>query len=186
MIVGLGRAQIVLGMPWLAKHNPRIDWVNKTVLLDDEHIQKTTLSTELAITANRDEVILPPQYSKYADVFGEQMFNTLPPRQDFNHAIDLKDLFVLKVAKLYPLNPQELDACTAFVNENLQTGRIRPSKSPQASPFFFVKKKDGKLRPVQDYHYLNEHMIKNAYPLPLVSDLVDNLRQFSHFTKFDI
>ena len=65
-------------------------------------------------------------------------------------------------------------------------GWIRPSKSPQASPFFFVKKKDGKLRPVQDYHYLNEHTVKNAYPLPLVSDLVDNLQQFSCFTKFNV
>ena len=103
------------------------------------------------------------------------MFNNLPPHQDFDHAIDLKDLFIPKVTKLYPLNPQELDTCTAFVKENLQTGQIQPSKSPQASPFFFVKKKDGKLRPVQDYRYLNEHMIKNAYPLPLVSNLVNNL-----------
>ena len=39
---------------------------------------------------------------------------------------------------------------------------------------------------MQDYRYLNKHTIKNAYPLPLVSDLVDNLQQFSHFTKFDI
>ena len=46
---------------------------------------------------------------------------------------------------------------------------------PQASPFFFVKKKDGKLHLVQDYQYLNKHTIKNAYPLPLVSDLVNNL-----------
>ena len=175
MIIGLGRTQIVLGMPWLAKHNLRIDWVNKTISLNDEHIRKTTLSTELAIATNEDNVVLPPQYSEYANVFGEQMFNILPPHQDFDHTIDLKDSFAPKVAKLYPLNPQELDACTAFMKENLQTGRIRPSKSPQASPFFFVKKKDSKLQPVQDYRYLNEHMIKNAYPLPLVSDLVDNL-----------
>ena len=60
MIVGLGRAQIVLGMLWLAKHNPRIDWVNKTVSLDDEHIRKTTLSTELAIATNKDDMVLPP------------------------------------------------------------------------------------------------------------------------------
>ena len=119
-------------MLWLAKHNPRIDWVNKTISLDDEHIRKTTLSTELAIAANKDEVVLPSQYSEYANVFGEQMFNNLPPRQDFDHAIDLKDSFIPKVAKLYPLNPQELDTCTTFVEENLQTGRIRPSKSPQA------------------------------------------------------
>ena len=114
------------------------------------------------------------------------MFNTLPPCRSFDHTIDLKDSFVPKVAKLYPLNPQEVDACKAFVEEHLQTGRIQPSKSPQASPFFFVKKKDGKLQPVQDYWYLNEHTVKNAYPLPLISDLVDNLRQFSHFTRFNV
>ena len=57
---------------------------------------------------------------------------------------------------------------------------------PQASPFFFVKKKDGKICLVQDYRYLNEHTIKNAYPLPLITDLVDNLHCFSRFTKFNI
>ena len=186
MIIGLGRSQVILGMPWLTKHNLHIDWEKKTVTFDDEHIHKTTLSTELAIASHKDEVILPPQYSMYTDVFSEQTFNTLPPRQDFDHAINLKESFTPKVAKLYLLNPEELATCQAFVDENLKTGRIRPSKSPQASPFFFVKKKDRKLRLVQDYHYLNEHTIKNAYPLPLVSDLIDNLCQFSLFTKFDV
>ena len=186
MIVGLGRPQVVLGMPWLMKHNPHIDWEKKTMILDEEHIRKTTLSTELAITAHKDEVMLPPQYSVYADVFSEQTFDALPPWRDFDHAIDLKESFTPKVAKLYPLNPEELVACQAFIDENLKTGRIRPLKSPQASPFFFVKKKDGKLRPVQDYCYLNEHTVKNAYPLPLVSDLIDNLCQFSLFAKFDM
>ena len=79
MIIGLGRPQVVLGMPWLTKHNPHIDWEKKTVTLDAEHICKTTLSTELAIATHKDEVILPPQYSAYADVFSEQTFDTLPP-----------------------------------------------------------------------------------------------------------
>ena len=162
-------------MPWLTKHNPHIDWEKKTVTLDDEHICKTTLSTKLAIATHKEEVTLPPQYSAYADVFSEQTFNALPPRRDFDHAIELKESFMPKVAKLYPLNPEELVACQTFIDENSKTGWIRPSKSPQVSPFFFVKKKDGKLRPVQDYCYLNEHTMKNAYPLPLVSDLVDNL-----------
>ena len=186
MIVSLGRPQVVLGMPWLTKHNPRIDWEKKTVILDDEHIHKTTLSMELAIAACKDEVTLPSQYSTYADVFSEQTFDALPPWRDFDHVINLKESFTPKVAKLYPLNPEELTACQVFVDENLKTGQIRPSKSPQASSFFFIKKKDGKLRPVQDYRYLNEHTVKNAYSLPLVSDLVDNLRQFSLFTKFDV
>ncbi len=55
-----------------------------------------------------------------------------------------------------------------------------------ASPFFFVKKKDGKLRPVQDYRKLNKMTIKNHYPLPLISELMDKLRGAKYFTKFDI
>ena len=79
MIVGLGRAQIVLGMSWLMNNNPHTDWVKKTISFNDEHIRKTTLSTELAITAQKNDVVLPPQYADYADVFSEQTFNVLPP-----------------------------------------------------------------------------------------------------------
>ena len=55
-----------------------------------------------------------------------------------------------------------------------------------ASPFFFVKKKDGKLRPCQDYQYLNDWTVKNAYPLPLISDIMDKLKGAKYFTKFDV
>ena len=79
MIVGLGRAQIVLGMPWVTKENPHIDWVKKTILFNDEHIRKTTLSTKLVIAAQKDNVILPPQYADYADIFSERTFDILPP-----------------------------------------------------------------------------------------------------------
>ncbi len=68
----------------------------------------------------------------------------------------------------------------------METGRIRPSKSPFASPFFFVKKKDGTLRPVQDYCKLNEMTIKNRYPLPLILELIDKLRGAKYFTKLDV
>ena len=55
-----------------------------------------------------------------------------------------------------------------------------------ASPFFFVKKKDGALRPVQDYRKLNDMTIKNRYPLPLIQELIDKLKTSKHFTKMDI
>ena len=55
-----------------------------------------------------------------------------------------------------------------------------------ASPFFFVDKKDGKLWPCQDYWKLNEGTIKNAYPLPLISELIDQLKGAKYFTKLDI
>ena len=62
------------------KHNPHIDWEQKTVTLADKHIQQTTLSTELAVTTPQKEITLPPQYATYADVFAEQTFDELPPQ----------------------------------------------------------------------------------------------------------
>lgn len=55
-----------------------------------------------------------------------------------------------------------------------------------ASPFFFVPKKDGTLRPCQDYRLLNKNMVKDRYPLPLISDLVDKLKHTKIFTKMDL
>ena len=73
-----------------------------------------------------------------------------------------------------------------FLNKNLKTDKIHPFNSPQASPFFFIKKKDGGLWPCQDYHYINEHTVRDTYPLLLISDLVDKLQGAKIFTKFDV
>jgi len=72
------------------------------------------------------------------------------------------------------------------MKEQLQKGYIRPSKSPQMAPVFFVGKKDGKKRMVQDYRYLNEWTVKNNYPLPLISDVLENIRTKKVFTKMDL
>jgi len=72
------------------------------------------------------------------------------------------------------------------VDDQLRKGYIRPSKSPQTSPVFFVDKKDGKKRMVIDYHSLNEQTIKNNYPLPLIIDLIDNIGSKKVFTKIDL
>jgi hypothetical protein len=83
-----------------------------------------------------------------------------------------------------PVNEQEeLDR---FLDERLRKGYITPSKSPIASPVFFIKKKDGRLRLVQDYRKLNDFTIKNRYPLPLASDIINRLRHAQLFTKFDV
>ncbi|KAI5116942.1 hypothetical protein M0805_001498 [Coniferiporia weirii] len=55
-----------------------------------------------------------------------------------------------------------------------------------ASPFFFIGKKDNELRACQDYCALNEGTIKNTYPLPLISELMDKLKGAKYFTKLDL
>ena len=73
-----------------------------------------------------------------------------------------------------------------FVESQLKKGYIRPSKSLQTSPVLFVPKKDRKRRMVQDYHYINKRMIKNSYPLPLISELIDSIGTKRMFTKMDL
>jgi hypothetical protein len=74
----------------------------------------------------------------------------------------------------------------AFLEEALATGRIRQSKSPLGAPVFFIKKKDRKLRFIQDYRALNAITRKNRYPLPLIDDLIHRLKDACYFTKLDI
>ena len=129
---------------------------------------------------------IPDWCSNLEDVFSEKTHNVLPPHRPYDHTIDLKPSFVPKIAMVYPLNPKEQDACKAFIDEHLKTGRIVPSKSPQAAPFFFVAKKDGSLRPCQDHRYLNSHTVRNAYPLPLIPELINDMKDSTIFTKFDV
>ena len=145
-----------------------------------------TISTDIAQQAKKAERELPDTYKEFADVFSQKDTDGLPPSRSFDHTIQLEDSFTPRRAKNYPLNPAETKVCKAFIEEHLKNGRITPSQSPQASPFFFVPKKDGTLRPCQDYRYLNSHTTKNAYPLPLISELVDQLKGSKIFTKFDI
>jgi hypothetical protein len=99
----------------------------------------------------------------------------LPDRKVWDHAIELVPGAKPANCKVYPLAPNEQAELDEFIQENLASGRIRPLKSPMASPVFFIKKKDGTLHLVQDYRALNAFMIKNRYPLPLISELVNQL-----------
>ena len=133
------------------------------------------------------EEMVPPPYRQHASVFSESESHRLPEHKPWDHAIDLiPGAPTTMRTKVYPMSQNEQEELNRFLEENLKKGYIRPSKSPLSSPVFFVKKKDGKLRFVQDYRRLNEITVKNRYPLPLVSDIINRLRGAKYFTKFDV
>ena len=133
-----------------------------------------------------DEMI-PLQYRQHASVFSEEESHRLPEHKTWDHAIDLVTGANTNIrTKIYPMSTNEQEELQRFLEENLAKGYIRPSKSPLSSPVFFIKKKDGKLRFVQDYRRLNEITIKNRYPLPIVSDIISRLKRARYFTKFDV
>ena len=147
------------------------------------------ISTELAQKAGQytQSVAIPPQYQQYAKVFDEKASHRLPAHQPWDHTIDLKpDAPASLNCKVYPLTVKEKEALRKWLDEELRKGYITKSKSPYASPFFFIQKKDGKLRPVQDYRKLNQYTIRDTYPLPLIPDLIQQIEDTWVFTKFDI
>ncbi len=126
---------------------------------------------------------IPKALWDFEDIFAKTSFDSLPEHREWDHAIKLISDPKSPHRKLYPLSPVKQAKLDKFLDENLSSGWIRPSKSPLAAPFFFIKKKDRSLRPVQDYRYLNSITVKNKYPLPLVDDLVQRLKGARYFTK---
>jgi hypothetical protein len=100
--------------------------------------------------------------------------------------IDLKPNAPLPVAKLYQLTESERKVLLETLDRELAAGRIRPSNSTYGSPMFFVPKKDGKLRMVVDYRAVNEVTIPDVYPLPLISQTINELGSSVYYSTFDL
>ena len=149
-------------------------------------IAKTSIMSRLAQKAEEIQITLPKEYAEYVEVFSEDASQKMPPSRPYDHPILLDETLIPKIGKVYPLSLDEQKATSDFIEENLQTRKIRPSSSPQALSFFYMGKKDFGLRPCQDYRYINEHTIKDTYPLPLISDLINKVKDAPIFTKFDI
>ena len=166
---------------WYTALPPEAEFIGAT-----STVSQRLAEAEAKYASAKDKDGLPAHFHAFADVFSKDSFDILPDRKPWDHAIELTPDAKATNCKVYPLAPSEQKELDEFLRENLATGRIRPSKSPMASPVFFVKKKDGKLRLVQDYRALNAITVKNRYPLPLILDLVNRLKGARYFTKLDI
>jgi len=96
------------------------------------------------------------KFHRWIKVFGKKQSERMLTRKIWDHAIDVKGGFVSQKGKVYPLSREKREEVKEFVKKQLRKGYIQPSKSLQTVLVFFVGKKDGKKRMVQDYRYLNE------------------------------
>jgi len=113
--------------------------------------QKLAEGAHRSVEAWKEPFILPNCVRGFESVFAKEDFNVLPEHRQWDHAIELIPGAEPKLSKVYPLSLVEQEELDSFLEENLCTGRICPSKSPMAALVFFIKKKDGSLWLVQDY-----------------------------------
>ena len=146
-------------------------------------------SIELSREAGKftQEVEVPKEYQRHANIFDPVESKKLPPSQPWDHAITLKpDAPDTIDCKLYPLPPKDDEALRKWLEEEEGKGYIRPSISPIALSFFFLRKADGSHRPVQDYRGVNKWTVRNRYPLPLIPELIVEVQDLFVFSKFDV
>ncbi len=130
---------------------------------------------------------VPSEYANFADAFSLKLAVKLPEHIGINdHAIKLVDDWQPPYGPIYSLKPMELEILKAYIENNLASDFIMPSKSPSGTPIFFDKKPDGSLRLCIDYQGLNNLTIKNQYPLPLVRESLDRLGWARRFTQLDL
>jgi hypothetical protein len=188
-LTNLEEQKVILGYPWFATVQPKINWAKgwlnyshlpiifrttdtklaiRNAVAHVRHImapagKRQTMASQLAEQAQPMHVNpLPNEYKRHAKVFSEEEAQHFSGPRIWDHTIDLrKDAPATLNAKVYALTQPERKAQSDFIKEMLAKRYIVPSISPYSSSFFFIKKKDGKLRPVQDYRKLNEWTIKN-------------------------
>jgi Reverse transcriptase (RNA-dependent DNA polymerase) len=65
-------------------------------------------------------------------------------------------------------------------------GYIKKADSPWSSPWFFIKKKDGMLRLVQDYREVNKWMVRDVYPILQIEQILESLHRKELFMVFNM
>jgi len=154
------------GKKWRVGKQTKPGWKKQEEKEEKKERRKSTIEEEKTIARIMEEKeeeeedlielratdeMVPRQFHKYLKVFEKKDSERMPMRKAWDHAIDLREGFVPKKGKIYPLSRVEREEVQEFVKDQLRKEYIRPLKSPQTSPVFFVPKKDGKKRMVQNY-----------------------------------
>ncbi|XP_016370811.1 uncharacterized protein LOC107710542 [Sinocyclocheilus rhinocerous] len=158
-------------------------------LLKDKHIlvlPQPWIETSIESPEVSKTVNIPNCYDDLAEVFSKTKATQLPLHRPWDCAIDLLPNAMPPKGKIYHLSRKETQVMEEYIEEALSSGFIQPSTSPAAAGFFFVEKKDGELRPCIDYRGLNNVTGKFCYPLPLVPSALEQLREATIYTKFDL
>ena len=208
----LGEHKAILGYPWFTAFQPHVNWkrgwIDTTQLLiifsapnaakakythrlqkhqcsqrEQYFIRRVTLAAPVKSSPSK----IPEEYQWHHKVFSKEQSQRLPGHSIWDHAIKLLPGVPNSLPGwLLLLTLEEKVEIHKFVQEHPNWGMIHISKSPYTANFFFVKKKDGKLWPVQDYCPLNKWTKKNKNVSPLINQIINCLSGCLLFTTVDI
>lgn len=196
---------ILLPYWWLQQHQPDHLWdpdTTKVAFTSDYCRQNCTSFAVLGKKSSIASVMasyiskIPERFRMFAPLASPEMAQRLPDHQPWDHVIDIIGDEKLPWGPIYPMSPLEKKILRKWLDQMLQEGKIRESKSSCSSPIFFVDKDASmekaatrdpeNLRPVVDYRKINERTVKNRHPLPLITELQDALFGSIIFTKIDL
>jgi len=205
--------QAILGLSWLRYQNPKVDWSRDAVSLspvvpqapvtpaaapvmlssidfelqtqEDDHCFLVSIAPDVPPTKMHGHVAQLVEEYKDA-LFLDDLPPGLPKQRGPDFTIDLLPGARPHVRPMPRFSHDELEKIHAEIKDLLQKGFIRPSSSPMGAQILFVKKKDGSSRMCLDFRSLNEHTVRDVYPLPLIDALFDKLAGKKVFSSLDL
>ncbi|XP_042027248.1 uncharacterized protein LOC121774436 [Salvia splendens] len=153
----------------------QVDNERNTTLLSVEKSDESELPTPNSI-----KLFLEDQKAIFAEP------TSLPPLRSHSHRITLIPGSSPVNSRPYRHSALQKNVIEKQVSDLLKQGFIQPSSSPFSSPVVLVKKKDGTWRMCVDYRHLNKITIKDKYPIPLIDELLEELKGATVFSKIDL
>ncbi|POW17893.1 hypothetical protein PSTT_00227 [Puccinia striiformis] len=176
-VTRLASASVILGFPWFSSNKISLSGCPSGISFPFSNQSLSVSAAE----------ILPDFLQEFKNVFVTQSLSSLPPhRGEFDCSINLKPNSNPPFVGMYNLSASETEQLREYVDENLRKGFIRESSSPAGAPIFFVKTQNKADRPCVDYRLLNSMTVRDSYPLPLISRLLNNLSGCKFLSKVDL
>ncbi len=158
------------------EHKAFIVYVTAFSIDSDDEVHPSKKAQIAHLKVHEAPTKIPNKYANFANVFSLKLAAKFSKHTRNNdHTIELIDDWQPLYGFIYSMEPVELKKVKAYIKNNLANGFIRPSKSPARVFIFFDKKPDRSLRLCVDYRGLNNLIIKNQYPLPLIGESLDQL-----------